>query len=984
MSNRPTRTAAAFALTAAMLLSPLAAGAAEKKTAAEPQPAIELGAPFADNAILQRQMPVPVWGWSKPGTKVTAEFAGQKKSATAGKDGKWMLKLDALKANANPQEMVIADSAGKKIALRNILVGEVWAAAGQSNMQWLAVKSSCRLIIEALSKEAKAEKGKLPPIREGKVTNVFSSLHPIEHAKGAWSDGGFGDYSAIAFAFAYELYKELRIPIGILNCAFSTTQIQAWTPREGIESGTDDYTRGLYKRILEGDFRTPERKAAWDQYYEDLRAWAKGNAELYKKGLPSEGVPSCPGNLHGNRDISWMFNGRMNPVIPYAVRGAIWNQGYANAREGKVYYHNLHSMIRGWRKLWDKPELPVYFHQFYCPGGYNDGLSLNSTAEMRLGTWLARDIPNANMASQIDISGGVHYYNKAVPGQRLARHALKNQYGKAIVADGPMFKSYKVDGKKLIVEFDHADGGLVVGETGTQASPRTGAGFAKATIIANGDDKVTLFYIADGNRVWHRAKMKIEGESVILTAPDVSEPRGVAYACNGIGWLPNLYNRALLPTTPFIYYDHKLVTSDTWPDNPIKVADAVHDPMAGKRRRELLASQFRDNAVIQAGVPTPFWGSAPASSVVTLSFAGTEKSVTVGPGGRDWQIRVPALPASAEPKTLKVTCERDGELYAINEIRDLVVGDVWYVAVPDFSFTVPAETQHRDVRLFTPNAKKRSNPMPYRYKLELPPRGSRYYAMWRSAKDFGHDKRGSSLESIANVLGARIFAKTGKPVGIVLMNTRDPKEGPKIRIKSWIRYEWLKQTPSLMADYEALRTIYPDNPAYFDNVEAFISNWKTFWKTVPPRVLTAKRFDEGRASIALPRIGGATGEGSKATLSYNMLISAFNPANFKGVICLTPQSFFAEDGGASFGSEFSVMANCWKESFGGEDPHFFYTIPSKKLAPKITRPKGIRGKSGACEIGHWLTAKRGDEEDMAVVNKQLLRLVDQVANEVYK
>ena len=119
-----------------------------------------------------------------------------------------------------------------------------------------------------------------------------------------------------------------------------------------------------------------------------------------------------------------------------------------------------------------------------------------------------------------------------------------------------------------------------------------------------------------------------------------------------------------------------------------------------------------------------------------------------------------------------------------------------------------------------------------------------------------------------------------------------------------------------------------------------------------------------------------------------MLISSFNPGNFKGVICLTPQSFFAEDEGANFGSEFSVMANCWKESFGGEDPYFFYTIPSKELAPKITKPKKIEGKSTACEIGHWLTAKRKgwniDEEDAAVVNKQLLGLIDLVVNEVYE
>ena len=957
-------------ITAVLLLQSLATPAAANTPAAKPAPAIALGSPFADNAILQRQMPVPVWGWSKPGMKVTVEFAGQKKTATAGKDGKWMLKLDALKANANPQEMVISDHAGNRVALKNILVGEVWMTSGQSNMQWPAGKCSVgRVLIKELSERVKAGTEKLPLIREGKVTSVFSSLHPIEHAEAAWSDGSnFSDYSAISFAFAYELSKELQIPIGILNCAFSTTSIQAWIPREGIESGTDEYTRGLYQKILEGDYRAPENKAAWDQYYQDLRLWAKGNTELYKKGFSLKHLPACPGNLRGNRDISWMYNGKIHPVVPYAIRGAIWNQGYASAGEGLVYYNNLHSLIRGWRKVWNKADLPVYFHQFYCPGGYNDGLSLNSTAEMRLGTWLARDIPNANMASQIDITGGVHYFNKAVPGQRLALHALKNQYGKDIVADGLMFKSYKVDGNKLIVEFDHADGGLVAGKTGA------GNFIATPTVIENGEDQVTLFYIADKDRVWHRAKMKIDGEKVILTAPGVSKPRGVAYGCNGVGTLPNLYNRALLPLTPFIYYDHKLVAADTWPDDPIKVADVVRQP-AWKRRGVWLASQYRDDCVIQAGVPTPFWGRALEGSVITLSFAGIEKTCTVGTGEQDWQITIPPLPASAEPKILKLTCELDGELYARTEVANIVVGDVWYVAVPDFTFTVPIETEHSDVRLFTPNAAKRANRMPYRYKLEIPPKGTRHYAIWRSGSDLS-DK--SPIHVLANVLGARIRARTGKPVGILVMNTRD---GDKIRISNWIGYDWLDQAPSLKDELQSLQTVYPDNPAYFKNVEEYISDWKTFWKTIPMGVLSAKKFDEGQASIALPRLKSAS---SPAAGTYNMLITSFNPGNFKGVICLTPESFFEEDEGANFGSEFSVMANCWKENFACPDPYLFYTIPSNELVPKITEPKKIKGKSTAYEISRWLTAPRGDAASREAVNKQMLRFIDRIVSEAYK
>ena len=969
-----------------MTLTPccLSATAAKKSPAEKPKPAIELGVPFADNAILQRQMPAPVWGWSKPGTTVTVEFGGQKKTATAGEDGKWMLRLDTLEASAEPREMVIADGEGNKVVLKNILVGEVWMCSGQSNMQWTATKSSSSLIIKKLVEDAKAGKGKLPPIREGKVTSVFSSLHPIEHAQGEWSDGSnFMDYSAIAFAFAYELYKELNVPIGILNCAFSTTTIQAWTPREGLEGAADDYTKGLRQQALEGDVRTPEHKAAWERYYQALRDWAKDSAEKCGKGLSIERNPSCPGNLHGNRDISWMYNGKISPVVPYAIRGAIWNQGYANGNEGFVYYHNLHNLIRGWRKVWGRPDLPVYFHQFYCPGTANDGLSLNSTAEMRLGTSLARDIPNADMASQIDICGAVHYYNKAVPGQRLALHALKNQYAKNIVSDGPVFKSYKVEGEKLIVEFDFAAGGLVVGNT------TMGQRIETPEVIENGEDKVTLFYIADKDRLWHRAKMKIDGEKVVLTAPGVAEPCGVAYGCNGIGTLPNLYNRAMLPMTPFIYYDHKLVTSETWPDSPIKVAGVDYGP-AWKHRIVSVASQYRDDCVIQAGVPTPFWGAASEGSVIKLSFAGIEKTVTVGPGQGEWQIVIPPLPASDEPKTLKLTCERDGQLYAVTEVPDIVVGDVWYVSVGDFEFTAPLETKDKNVRMFAPRAAKRSNPMPFRYKLEIPPKGTRQYAIWRSAKDLSEK---SPEDVLANILGARIRAKTGKPVGIVIMDAKNPKEGPAVQIKSWIGFEWLKQAPSLMADYKALTPSYhPDPRSFSERARKNISEWTAFWKTVPPAILAAKRFEAGAASIALPAFPPANTVTTPATQTYNMLIAAFNPANFKGAICLTPESFFADDQGANFASEFSVMANCWKESFaprqgsgqGGEDPCFFYTIPGKTLAPKITRPEQIKGKSTACEIGHWLTAKRGDKEDMAAVNKQLMGFIDMVVGEVYK
>lgn len=164
MNLKPTRTAL-FVLTAALLLSPFASLTAQE----QPAPAIELGSPFRDNAVLQRDMPLPVWGWSKPGTTVTVEFAGQKESATAGADGKWMLKLKPLTASAEPAEMTIQED-GKKVVLKNILVGEVWMASGQSNMQWNASKCDAKEIVAELK-----DKGETPPIREFEVTGAYSA-----------------------------------------------------------------------------------------------------------------------------------------------------------------------------------------------------------------------------------------------------------------------------------------------------------------------------------------------------------------------------------------------------------------------------------------------------------------------------------------------------------------------------------------------------------------------------------------------------------------------------------------------------------------------------------------------------------------------------------------------------------------------------------------------------------------------------------------
>ncbi len=973
-----TRITIGVAAAAALLFSSLTINAAAP--AAEPaaprELAIKLGAPFCDHAILQQGTVVPVWGWSKPGTKVSVEFAGQKNTATAGKDGKWVVELKDLKASFKPAELVINEKGGKKETLKNILVGEVWMASGQSNMQWKARKSSCSKLAAGLAAETE---GKVAPIREFQVTSVTAQLHPIKKATGAWNNGSYGDYSAIAFAFAHKLYKELNVPIGILNCSWSSTQIEAWVPREGWASAKDDYSKAIGQKCLITDPTTPEHKKAWAAFYKSLEDQITANEILIKKGEKSKEISApVPGNMKSNRDAGWLFNGRMSPVVPYAIRGAVWNQGWHNRGGGLSYYDNLHSMIRGWRIVWDMPKLPVYFHQFYCPDR-TDKPGINSTSEMRLGTWMARDIPNAAMASQIDIGGAIHYSCKAVPGQRLALHALKNQYpsttlragGKAkdIVADGPMFKSSEVKGDKVIVTFDCAAGGLVVADsTFNRSRDKKATGFADPKIIENGEDKVKLFWLAGADRVWHRATFRIKGNEVVVQSDAVKKPLGVSYGSGGIGFQPCLYNKAMLPMTPFIQYDNKMLTSRTCPDEKLKIVDKDADPAADKapvkagkvydyRKMPLLSTQFRDNAVLLADKPVTIWGSTrrygewqpgpeEGDCKVHFEFGDIKKTIDVTPDMAEWKVTLPPVKAGPKPYTLKVKFTIDGELAHQRVVTGIVFGDVWYVGAPAGKLKTPkVKPSGQIVRMMANQSKRdgKSGPSRFSVCVSRTPRGmkkngkadNRYASYWKDAS------------GLAAAIGNSISAKTRRPIGIIFMQNKQAAP-----IKNWIAASFLKDAPSLMADYKTVGSKYRDNPYYLANVRRYMAEWKLYWAEHIPAMIETKAVPDGSTWGNIPSPKPQVGD-SKATWTYNVYVHCFTPTALSGVVFLSSESMVADDQGANYGPEMSALANCFKARFNAADIPFIYTIPGKALAPKITQPKGIKGKNVAVKIGDW-------------------------------
>ncbi len=972
------------AILTALCLPRLASAAptAKDETAKETSAmAIELGAPFRDHAILQRDMELPVWGWSETGTQITVSFAGQKVQATAGEDGAWLATLQPLKTNAEPAEMRIKDNKGKEVVLKDILVGEVWLASGQSNMQWVTGRSYCKPLAEEL---IAATEGKVAPIREFQVTSVVSQLHPIRKVESAWNAGGYMDYSAIAFAFAHKLYQELGVPIGILNCSFSQTQLQAWVPREGFATAKDEYSRGIHLLCQQTDPTTPQHEEAWTAFYKSLEAQIAENEAAVKAGEEAKKISAdLPGNLNSNRDATWLYNGRLSPVVPYAIRGAIWNQGYANQNEGLLYYPNLHSLVRGWRTVWNEPELPVYFHQFYSatmkdPGEEVNEPTIDPVSQMRHATWMARDIPNSGMASQIDITGAIHYRAKAVPGQRLALHALKNQYPSAklkaggqaadLVADGPMFKSYKVNGNKMIISFDHAKGGLVVAETFTNArSKGEGAtGYADPKILENGDDQVKLFYLADEDRVWHPAEMKIEGDTVIVTSPDVSQPRGVSYATAGVGYQPNLYNTALLPTTPFILYDNEWVTSENWPDEKLKIAGEVIDPdTVGKlyeyRKMPLLSVQFRDNAVFQADQPVTIWGSTrlygewqdepeKGDCKVHFEFGDIKKVIDVTPEMAEWKVTLPPMKAGPEPHTLKVHFTINGELVHERNIEGIVFGDVWCVVAPAGDFEIPeVKPSGQIVRMIQNQSNRDGRDQPSRFSIctSRTPRVMQEDGTW-SNRVAAYWK---DVEGMAAAIGNRIAAKTGRPVGILFLKAKKD-----IPIKNWIAPAYLNEAPSLMEDYKTVGSRYPGNPYYLENVRRYISEWKTYWGQYIPEMMETKAVPDGSAWGGYPSPKPEVGD-STATFEYNVYMHSLTPTSMSGILFLTGESMVAEEQGANFGPEMAALAKSFKSRFSiwhkGIDIPFFYTLPAPSLAPAIKQPE-ISGEHTAIKQDQWL------------------------------
>ncbi len=477
---------------------------------------VRLPAIFSDHAVLLSGAAVPVWGWADAGEKVEVSFAGQTKSATPGADGKWMVKLDALKADAKPQEMTVK---GKNtLTVKDVLVGEVWLGSGQSNM--------AMQVSRAKDFEQEKAAANLPLMRMF-TESSGASAKAEENGKGSWvvcSPETVGTFSATLFFCGREIHKSLGVPTGLINSSVGGTPIESWIAPEAQAASAELKAFAETVQKAEAKVDIEKQKAVYEkqlaQWKEDVK---KAKAE--KQPLPR--APRDPVATRARKgNIGGLFNGKIAPLIPYAIRGALWYQGEANTTPEKAgfYQHQLALLVTDWRQRWGS-EFPfawVQLPNFTRPG---DGWPLVREAMLK-----TLRLPKTGMAITIDIGEqkNIHPLNKQEVGRRLSLWALSSVYGKKVEsASGPLPAGHQVKGDKIVLKFSHADGGLA----------------------AKGGD-LRGFMIAGEDKQWKPAATQIVGNTVVVCSPEIAKPVAVRYAWQD--WPEcNLVNGAGLPASPF-------------------------------------------------------------------------------------------------------------------------------------------------------------------------------------------------------------------------------------------------------------------------------------------------------------------------------------------------------------------------------------------------------------------------------------------------
>jgi sialate O-acetylesterase len=365
---------------------------------------ISLPEVFSDNMVLQQKSEVPLWGWAKTGETITvkADWMDKEITVRAGSQGTWKVVMKTPEAGG-PYNILIKGY--NELTLKNVLIGEVWLCSGQSNMEWSAQSG-------IINGEEEIKNANYPEIR---LFTVFqaTSLYPQDHLTGEWSactPETMCSFSAIAYLFAKKLYKELGVPIGLINSSWGGTPAEAWMPEEVISK---------------------------DSYLKEAAA----------KQKPVPWGPVEPGRI---------YNSMISPLVPFHIAGVLWYQGEANTINAYAYKEILSGLISSWRLKWGY-DFPFYYAQIapYKYGNPYEGVVVRDAQRKTL------EVPNTGMIVLSDIGDtlNIHPKNKTDPALRLANMALNRYYKKFQIEDsGPLFKQMVIEKNKAIISFDHNEG----------------------------------------------------------------------------------------------------------------------------------------------------------------------------------------------------------------------------------------------------------------------------------------------------------------------------------------------------------------------------------------------------------------------------------------------------------------------------------------------------------------------------------------------
>lgn len=471
---------------------------------------LELGSPFVDGAVLQREKPVNVWGWADPSAQVTVTFAGQAKSAVAEADGRWLVTLAPMVASKESRRLTVATSTAS-LVLEDVLVGEVWLCSGQSNMEF----SLCGPGVRSRERDGylTAQMTHRPDVRY-----LGASLHKTSFCPEAKTASPLAwqkfepafltkpGASAIAVYYALELRAALDVPIGVIVAAWGGTDIAPWIPREGLEA-----TKGL----------------------EDLAAYEPRRGDAFKK------LDSMPNMTNSSRQPTIMYNALVAPLAPYSVRGILWYQGESDRGETGRYALKMHAYFDGMKAVFRDPSLKYYFVQI---ANWKHGQHTWHEIRLQQAKFAAEE-PNAEMVVTADVGNPdeIHPYDKKPVAKRLAAFALRNDYGFAdIQCDFPAFaRATSVTGGVVRLAFDHAKELAVYNLTGKPEVDLDVAGpdgvFHQAEIVSQPQKK---------------RPNQFAGGEILVFSEKVAEPKKVRYLYKPFAH-GAIVNETGLPAGPF-------------------------------------------------------------------------------------------------------------------------------------------------------------------------------------------------------------------------------------------------------------------------------------------------------------------------------------------------------------------------------------------------------------------------------------------------